>query len=81
MANLADLKVGQKGTVTKIVGGSSYYRQRLISEGLIPGAKIMVQWIAPLGDPFIVRIEEDKHSFSLRKPEANILEVDLDYEF
>lgn len=77
MAYLADLSSGQKAVITRVSGGDGYYKQRLISEGLVPGARIKVQWVAPLGDPFIIMIEQGKHTFSLRRKEAKVLEVDV----
>ena len=79
LVKLNNLKEGQKAVIRSLSGSLGYYRQRLISEGLIPGAKIKVQWVAPLGDPFIIAMDHG-HTFSLRKDEAMILEVDIDNE-
>lgn len=77
MARISDLRSGQVGKVVNFIGGNGYYRQRLISEGIVPGALFKVQWIAPLGDPIVVHLLKDKHSFSIRATEAEIVEVEL----
>ena len=47
---LDDLKIGQSGTIAR-VGGEGALRVRLLDMGLIPGTKVLLQKVAPMGDP------------------------------
>ena len=47
---LGDLKIGQSGTIES-VGGEGALRLRFLDMGLIPGTKVQLQKVAPLGDP------------------------------
>jgi len=71
---LSNLKKGQKARIIAIHSGQSFYRQRLISMGLLPGTELHVTRIAPLGDP--VEITVRGFALTLRKNEANILELE-----
>lgn len=50
-----DLKIGQEGTILT-VGGEGPLRLRFLDMGLIPGTKVMLQKIAPMGDPIQIRL-------------------------
>ncbi|HUC80518.1 MAG TPA: FeoA family protein [Flavisolibacter sp.] len=64
---LSELKAGQKG---KIKGfESSELELKLMEMGCIPGEEVVVEQVAPLGDPISIRIAG--YSLSLRKNEAN----------
>jgi len=64
---LSDLKTGQRG---KIKGfQSSELELKLMEMGCIPGELIIVEQVAPLGDPISIRVAG--YSLSLRKNEAN----------
>jgi ferrous iron transport protein A len=65
--NLADIQVGQIVTVEH-VGGESSFRRRLMELGLVPGTRVELLAVAPLGDPleFLVR----GCSLSIRRSEA-----------
>ena len=54
---------------------SIQYRQKLLSLGLTRGTKLSIEKIAPLGDP--IEIMTRGYRLSLRKHEANILELEL----
>lgn len=54
--------------------GSQEYRARLMAMGLTPGTPFRVQRLAPLGDP--VEIEVRGFSLSLRRTEADVIEVE-----
>lgn len=71
---LNDLKVGQKGKVTRI-GGIGKIKRRLYDMGVTPDAEILVQKVAPLGDP--IQITLRGYELSLRRSEAEqvMLEV------
>lgn len=70
---LCDMKIGQKGRITKVGSTDKIYRNRLIAMGLLPGTVIEVLRIAPFGDP--VEIGVRGYSLSLRKGEAGVLEM------
>jgi Fe2+ transport system protein FeoA len=64
---LSQLKVGERGVITKMnIKGAA--RQRFLAMGLIKGETILVKRVAPLGDPidFVIK----GYDLSLRKSEA-----------
>jgi ferrous iron transport protein A len=71
---LSEMKIGSTGRIIGLNPGNKVYRQRLISMGLIPGVELMITRVAPLGDP--IEIQVRGFSLSLRKAEANILQVE-----
>ena len=52
---LGDLKIGQRGTIES-VGGEGALRLRFLDMGLIPGTKVQLQKVAPLGDPIQILV-------------------------
>lgn len=52
---LDQLKPGQSGIVSA-VGGEGPLRLRLLDMGIIPGTRIEVQKVAPMGDPIQLRL-------------------------
>ncbi len=69
---LADLPIGRSATVTKL----SCERRiacRLMEMGLLPGTRVEMVRVAPLGDPIEVRLRG--YSLSLRRQEAANLEL------
>lgn len=70
---LSTMKAGDKGKIIRVQPGNSFYRQRLIVMGLLPGTEFKITRIAPLGDP--VEIAVRGFNLSLRKEEANILDI------
>ena len=64
---LSQLKAGQRGKVKGFE--SSELELKLMEMGCIPGEVVVVEQIAPLGDPISVRISG--YSLSLRKNEAH----------
>jgi len=64
---LAELKPKQRGKVTKIKCGGAV-RQRILDMGVVPGAEVEMERIAPLGDPMEIKIKG--YHLSLRKEEA-----------
>ena len=51
----AELKVGQSGTISA-VGGEGALRLRFLDMGLIPGTKVTLQKVAPMGDPIQINL-------------------------
>ncbi len=70
---LKTLKVGERARVSGYAAGCPGYRHRLLTMGLTPGTEIRVTRLAPLGDP--VEVEVRGYSLSLRKDEAEVLQV------
>ncbi|HSW93383.1 MAG TPA: ferrous iron transport protein A [Gammaproteobacteria bacterium] len=70
----SEIKTGQKARIVGIQAGQPVYRERLISMGLLPGTEFVVTRMAPLGDP--VEIFVRGFSLSLRKHEANLLQIE-----
>jgi ferrous iron transport protein A len=64
---LSELKAGERAVITEFE--SSELKIKLMEMGCLPGEEIVVEQIAPLGDPISVRISG--YSLSLRKNEAN----------
>ena len=71
---LADLKPGQRGRVVR-VGGSGAIHRRILDMGVVPGAEIEVERVAPLGDP--VEFKLLGYHLSLRKEEARNVHVEV----
>lgn len=73
MTTLRDLKIGEKGRITK-VGGEGALRQHFLDMGLIPGASVQVEKFAPMGDP--VQINIHGYSLTLRLDDAGRIGID-----
>jgi Fe2+ transport system protein FeoA len=71
---VSQLKVGDEARVVGVGPGNGAYRQRLIAMGLIPGTPFKVVRMAPLGDPIEILVRG--YALSLRKTEANILQIE-----
>ncbi len=72
---LSELRPGEKGRVVKVSGGNDISR-RLLAMGVIRGAGIEVERVAPLGDPIEVKIKS--YHLSFRKEEAANIIVEVD---
>lgn len=72
---LKDLKVGEKGIISK-VGGKGALRQHFLDMGVIPGVQVTMVKHAPMGDPLEIRIFG--YELTLRKDEAAQIEVSQD---
>jgi ferrous iron transport protein A len=68
---LSELKAGERATILDFE--SSELELKLMEMGCLPGEEIVVEQIAPLGDPISVRIAG--YSLSLRKNEAKQIVV------
>ena len=64
---LKELKKGEIGIVDK-VSGTGITRRRILDMGIVKGAEIEIERVAPLGDPIEVKIKG--YHLSLRKEEA-----------
>ncbi|MEK6743277.1 MAG: FeoA family protein [Nitrospirota bacterium] len=72
--NLAMLKPGEKGKITKM-GALGSLKRRLMDMGVLVGEEVQVEKIAPLGDPIEVTIKN--YQLSLRKKEAEGIAVEV----
>src|SRR6185295_17955044 len=72
--NLGDIPIGSTVVVTK-VGGEATFRRRLMELGLLPGTRVEVVGVAPLGDPLELLVRGC--SLSIRRSEAEVVSVAL----
>lgn len=71
---LSDLKPGETGVITKVLGHGAF-RKRVMEMGFVRGREISVILNAPLQDP--VKYSLMGYEVSLRRAEANLIEVEL----
>jgi ferrous iron transport protein A len=69
---LSDIQTGHVVQIVSIAGQSSF-RRRLMELGLVPGTRVELLRVAPLGDP--VELLVRGASLSIRKAEAGVIEV------
>ncbi|MEI9936457.1 MAG: FeoA family protein [Pseudomonadota bacterium] len=72
--NLSQTRIGQIVTVAHVAGEGSF-RRRLMELGLIPGTRVEVVGVAPLGDPLELLVRGS--SLSIRRAEAEGVSVSL----
>ena len=72
--NLSELEPQEKGRIVK-VGGRRGIRRRLLDMGVVAGAEVEVQRVAPLGDPVEIRVKG--YSLALRLEETRNIQVEL----
>ena len=70
---IKDLNPGQSAVI-KTVGGEGALRQHFLDMGVIPGAKVTVVKLAPLGDPMGLRIHG--YELTLRLADAEKIEAE-----
>ncbi len=69
---LSDLKTGEKGIITKVLGHGAF-RKRITEMGFVKGKEVKVIKNAPLQDPIEYEIMD--YRVSLRRSEAQLVEV------
>jgi ferrous iron transport protein A len=69
---LTDLKQGENAIITSFF--SPELELKLMEMGCIPGEKVVIEQIAPLGDPISIKVSG--YTLSLRKSEANEIIVE-----
>lgn len=69
---LADVPLGSPVTIEQ-VGGDRAFRRRLMELGLVPGTRVELKRVAPLGDP--VELLVRGCSLSIRRNEARAVKV------
>lgn len=70
---LGELDPGSKRKVTRVTG-TGPLRRRILDMGVVPGTEIVVERVAPLGDPIEVTIKG--YHLTLRKNEAGAVLVE-----
>ena len=71
---LSELQPSEKGRIVK-VGGRRGIRRRLLDMGVVCGATVAVQRVAPLGDPVEIRVKG--YDLALRLEEAANIQVEI----
>ena len=72
--NLAELPLGAVAVVLRVSGAGSF-RRRLMELGILPGTRVVLVRIAPLGDPLELLVRGS--SVSIRRAEALTVEVEI----
>ena len=67
-----DLKIGQSGTISA-VGGEGPLRLRFLDMGLIPGTRVTLQKVAPMGDPIQIRVRG--YELTIRREDARKIDL------
>ncbi|TCZ70498.1 FeoA family protein [Flaviaesturariibacter aridisoli] len=69
---LSELRQGQRGLIHSF--SSSELELKLMEMGCIPGEEVVVEQVAPLGDPISIKVAG--YSLSLRRNEAQEIIVE-----
>ena len=69
---LSELKIGES-SVIETVGGEHSLRCRLLDMGLIPGTRVTLCKVAPMGDPLELSLRG--YQLSIRKEDADKIEL------
>jgi ferrous iron transport protein A len=72
---LSELKPGQEAIIKEFAENSLFLK--LMEMGCVPGEKIMVEQIAPLGDPISIVIAGYNLSLRLNEAEQVIVELNI----
>ena len=72
MKTLRDVKVGNLATVVKLHGEGAIKR-RIMDMGVTNGTEVLIQKVAPLGDPIEITVRG--YELSIRKSDAEMIEV------
>lgn len=72
---LSDLKPGQEAIISEFENSELFLK--LMEMGCIPGERVLVEQVAPLGDPISVSVSG--YHLSLRINEAETILVDTKY--
>ena len=72
---LDEMQVGHSASISA-VGGEGILRCRLLDMGLIPGTRVRVSKIAPMGDPMELFLRG--YTLTLRKEDAHHITIEED---
>ena len=67
-----DLQIGQRGVISA-VGGEGALRLRFLDMGLIPGTSVLLQKVAPMGDP--IQIQVRGYELTIRREDARMIRL------
>ncbi|MEY2940748.1 MAG: hypothetical protein RJA67_433 [Bacteroidota bacterium] len=70
MANLADLKIGEKGEIVGFM--DELLSLKLLEMGCLPGTEVVLTHLAPFGDPIAIRVS-GSYTLSMRREEAETM--------
>jgi ferrous iron transport protein A len=70
---LAGVAVGESAVVARVSGPRALAR-RLLEMGLVPGTRVTVRRVAPLGDPLELRVRN--YALSIRRADAAGIEIE-----
>lgn len=73
IVKLSQLKPGQEGVIKEFKDSVIFLK--LMEMGCVPGEKIQLEQVAPLGDPISVRVSG--YHLSLRRDEADHIFVEV----
>jgi ferrous iron transport protein A len=73
ITKLSELKAGQKATIRNFTNKETFLK--LLEMGCVPGEKLIVEQIAPFGDPISIKVSG--YHLSLRINEAKDIEVEV----
>ena len=73
MKTLKDGKGGQT-LIAKKIHGEGAIKRRIMDMGITKGTAIYIRKVAPLGDPFELKVRG--YELSIRKSDAEIIEVE-----
>ena len=72
MRTIEDLTIGESGVISQ-VGGEGALRLRFLDMGLIPGTTVILQKIAPMGDP--IQIQVRGYELTIRREDARKIDL------
>ena len=75
IVRLSELKPGQEGIIKEFKNNDIFLK--LMEMGCVPGEKILLEQVAPLGDPISVNVSG--YHLSLRLNEAENILVEVKY--
>ena len=75
IVRLSELKPGQEGVIKEFNSNEIFLK--LMEMGCVPGERILLEQVAPLGDPILVNVAG--YHLSLRLNEAEHILVELNY--
>ena len=67
-----DLQIGQQGVISA-VGGEGALRLRFLDMGRIPGTRVVLQKVAPMGDP--IQIQVRGYELTIRREDARMIDL------
>lgn len=70
---LRDLKPKESGIIVKL-GGQSDLRRRFMDMGITRGTQVLIEKVAPLGDPIEIKVKG--YNLTIRKADAEKIEIE-----